>query len=237
MKLDEGEKLIAVRACNPENDVMLSTRNGKCIRFNVDEIRVFVGRDSNGVRGIKLIDEDAVISMTILDRSIMTMEERDAYLRQAAKLRSFDEISGSDESQEKEVVTIALSPERFEELAAAEQFILTATENGFGKRSSAYEYRTAGRGGLGIDSIIVNSRNGGVVASFPIQDNDQVMLVTDKGKLIRCPVYDIRIAGRRTQGVTLFRIAEDEKVVAISHICGEQLGEETIDQEESPEEV
>lgn len=239
MKLDEGEKLIAVRACSEADDVMLSTRNGKCIRFNVDEVRVFVGRDSNGVRGIKLIDEDAVISMTILVRSIITMEERDAYLRQAARLRSLtDEETGEVEEMEDSVASnVQLSPERFEELAAAEQFILTATENGFGKRSSAYEYRTTGRGGVGIDSIIVNSRNGGVVASFPIQPNDQIMLVTDSGKLIRCPVHDIRIAGRRTQGVTIFRIADDEKVVAISHICGDQLGEDNTDEEESGEEV
>lgn len=238
MKLDEGEKLIAVRACSEADDVMLSTRNGKCIRFNVDEVRVFVGRDSNGVRGIKLID-DAVISMTILGRSIITMEERDAYLRQAAKLRSLsgEETGEVEEMEDTEASDIQLSPERFEELAAAEQFILTVTENGFGKRSSAYEYRTTGRGGVGIDSIIVNPRNGGVVASFPIQPDDQIMLVTDSGKLIRCPVHDIRIAGRRTQGVTIFRIADDEKVVAISYISGDQLGEDSADEEEGDAEV
>lgn len=239
MKLDEGEKLIAVRACGEADDVMLSTRNGKCIRFNVDEVRVFVGRDSNGVRGIKLID-DAVISMTILGRSIITMEERDAYLRQAAKLRSLSDEDSSEVVEEMEEASssdIQLSSERFEELATAEQFILTVTENGFGKRSSAYEYRTTGRGGVGIDSIIVNSRNGGVVASFPIQPNDQIMLVTDNGKLIRCPVHDIRIAGRRTQGVTIFRIAEEEKVVAISHISGDQLGEDGADEDENNEEI
>lgn len=239
MKLDESEKLIAVRACSENDDVMLSTRNGKCIRFNVDEVRVFIGRDSNGVRGIKLMNEDAVISMTILGRSIITMEERDAYLRQAAKLRSLsgEETGEMEEMEDSTASDIQLSPERFEELATAEQFILTATENGFGKRSSAYEYRTTGRGGVGIDSIIVNSRNGGVVASFPIQPNDQIMLVTDSGKLIRCPVHDIRIAGRRTQGVTIFRIAEDEKVVAISHISGDQLGDDNADEEENGEEV
>lgn len=232
MKLDEGEKLIAVRACNEENDVMLSTRSGKCIRFNVDEVRIFVGRDSNGVRGIKLLNEDNVISMTILGRSIMTMEERNQYLRQAAKLRSvFDEeaVDSPETSEEPEDTiesNVQLSSDRFEELSAAEQFILTVTENGFGKRSSAYEYRTTGRGGLGIDSIIVNARNGGLVASFPLQPNDQIMLVTDNGKLIRCPIHDIRIAGRRTQGVTIFRIADNEKVVAVSHISGDQLGEE-----------
>lgn len=237
MKLDEGEKLIAVRACNEENDVMLSTRSGKCIRFNVDEVRIFVGRDSNGVRGIKLLNDDNVISMTILGRSIMTMEERNQYLRQATKLRSvFDEETTDNpvDNEEMEDTTISdtqLPPERFEELSAAEQFILTVTENGFGKRSSAYEYRTTGRGGLGIDSIIVNARNGGLVASFPLQPNDQIMLVTDNGKLIRCPIHDIRIAGRRTQGVTIFRIADNEKVVAVSHISGDQLGDEACEEE------
>lgn len=237
MKLDEGEKLIAVRACSETDDVMLSTRNGKCIRFNVDDVRVFAGRDSNGVRGIKLVNEDMVISMTILVRSIITMEERNAYLRQAAKLRSLsgEDVGETEEMEDNETSDVQLSPERFEELAAAEQFILTATENGFGKRSSAYEYRTTGRGGLGFDSIIVNSRNGGVVASFPIQPNDQIMLVTDSGKLIRCPVHDIRIAGRRTQGVTIFRIADDEKVVAISYISGDQLGEDSLDEENGEE--
>lgn len=239
MKLDDDEKLIAVRACNDAQDVMLSTRSGKCIRFNVDEVRVFVGRDSNGVRGIRLAQSDSVISMTILDRSIITMEERDTYLRQAAKVRSLVEgesIEGDIDTDGGETTStnFQLSPERFEELAAAEQFILTITEKGYGKRSSAYAYRTTGRGGVGFDSIIVNARNGGVTASFPVHEQDQIMLVTDAGKLIRCPLHDIRIAGRRTQGVTIFRISEDEKVVAVSHISGDQLGDEDegFDQED-----
>ncbi len=233
MKLDDNEKLIAVRACSEANDVMLSTRIGKCIRFNVDDVRVFVGRDSTGVRGIKLAEEDAVISMTILDRSLMTMDERNQYLRQASKLRAvFDEESTENEEiEETPISDVQLPAERFEELFEAEQFILTVTENGFGKRSSAYEYRTTGRGGVGIDSIIVNARNGGVVASFPIQPNDQIMLVTDGGKLIRCPIHDVRIAGRRTQGVTIFRISDDEKVVAVSHISGDQLGEDNLEED------
>ena len=233
MKLDDNEKLIAVRACSEENDVMLSTRTGKCIRFNVDDVRVFVGRDSTGVRGIKLAAEDAVISMTILDRSLMTMDERNQYLRQASKLRAVfgEESTDNEEIEETSISDVQLPAERFEELFEAEQFILTVTENGFGKRSSAYEYRTTGRGGVGIDSIIVNARNGGVVASFPIQPNDQIMLVTDSGKLIRCPIHDVRIAGRRTQGVTIFRISDDEKVVAVSHISGDQLGEDNLEED------
>lgn len=233
MKLEENEKLIAVRACSEADDVMLSTRSGKCIRFNVDEVRVFVGRDSRGVRGIRLAAEDTVISMTILGRSIITMEERDQYLRQAAKLRSNLEEEGNetDDLGETTDTDIQLTAERFEELLAAEQFILTVTENGFGKRSSSYQYRTTGRGGVGIDSIVVNTRNGGVVASFPIQANDQIMLVTDSGKIIRCPIHDIRIAGRRTQGVTIFRISDNEKVVAVSQIPGDYLEDDGIDEE------
>lgn len=224
MKLDENEDLISVHTCTEQDDVLLATAAGKSIRFNVDEIRVFAGRDSNGVRGIKLAKDDAVISMTILAQSTITMEERNSYLKMAARLRQQgdEEIIESDETTEA-ATDVQITQERFDELATGEQFILTITENGFGKRSSAYEYRTTGRGGLGIDSIIVNARNGGVVAAFPVEPTDQIMLVTDAGKLIRCPIHDVRIAGRRTQGVTIFRVAEDEKVVAVSRIPGDQL--------------
>lgn len=245
MKLDDGESLIDVKICTEDQDVMLSTQRGKCIRFHVTEIRIFAGRDSNGVRGIKLNGADKVISMTIINQGRLSMEERDAYLRQASKLRQalalaegmtdegmdqapeeeiFDEEGSSEESTD---TAIVLAPERFEELAAAEQYILTVTENGYGKRSSSYEYRTTGRGGLGFDSIVVNARNGGVVGSFPVQNQDEIMLVTDAGKLIRCPIHDVRIAGRRTQGVIIFRIADEEKVVAVSHISGDQLGDDS----------
>ncbi|MGV8949096.1 MAG: DNA gyrase subunit A [Candidatus Paracaedibacter sp.] len=228
MKLDEGENLIAVQTCTENDDVLLSTRKGKCIRFHMNEIRIFVGRDSNGVRGIRLSTDDRVISMAIMGQMILSTEERDAYLRQAAKARQALE-GGADESideagdEEGSTDILKLSPERIQELASGEQFILTVTENGFGKRSSSYGYRTTGRGGMGVDSIIVNDRNGGVVGSFPVNPTDQIMLVTDGGQLIRCPVHDIRIAGRRTQGVTIFRVGEEEKVVAVSRIS---LGEE-----------
>jgi DNA gyrase subunit A len=231
MKLDEGENLIAVQTCTENDDVLLSTRKGKCIRFHMNEIRIFVGRDSNGVRGIKLSKDDEVISMGILGKMVISTEERDAYLRQAAKARqaleggSDAEELASDDSGDEETSpdTLKLSPERILELASSEQFILTITEKGFGKRSSSYGYRTTGRGGMGVDSIIVNDRNGGVVGSFPVDPTDQIMLVTDGGQLIRCPVHDIRIAGRRTQGVTIFRVGEEETVVAVSRIS---LGEE-----------
>ena len=233
MKLDEGENLIAVQTCTENDDVLLSTRKGKCIRFHMNEIRIFVGRDSNGVRGIRLSKEDEVISMAIMGQMILSTEERDAYLRQAAKARQALEggaEEGIDDAGDEEgtTETLKLSPERIQELASGEQFILTVTENGFGKRSSSYGYRTTGRGGMGVDSIIVNDRNGGVVGSFPVDPTDQIMLVTDGGQLIRCPVHDIRIAGRRTQGVTIFRVGEEEKVVAVSRIS---LGEEDEDAE------
>lgn len=233
MKLDEGENLIAVQTCTENDDVLLSTRKGKCIRFHMNEIRIFVGRDSNGVRGIRLSKEDEVISMAIMGQMILSTEERDAYLRQAAKARQALEggaEEGIDDAGDEEgaTETLKLSPERILELASGEQFILTVTEKGFGKRSSSYGYRTTGRGGMGVDSIIVNDRNGGVVGSFPVDPTDQIMLVTDGGQLIRCPVHDIRIAGRRTQGVTIFRVGEEEKVVAVSRIS---LGEEDEDAE------
>lgn len=242
MKLDEGESLIDVKICDESDDVMLSTKNGKCIRFNVTQIRIFAGRDSNGVRGIKLANKDTVIAMTILGQGKLPFEERDAYLRQASRLRlaqaraegmeledqesQVDETEDEESNGERSAPAIVLSQERFEEIAAAEQFILTITENGYGKRSSAYEYRTTGRGGSGLDSIIVNARNGGVVASFPVEQKDEVMLVTDAGKLIRCPLHDLRVVGRRTQGVIIFRVSEGERVVAVSHIPGDQIPEE-----------
>lgn len=224
MKLDEGETLIAVKACTEDDDILLSTAGGKCIRFSITEVRVFAGRDSNGVRGQKLAEGDSVISMAILKHARLEVEERDLYLRQASKARQIlGEELEEEGGEESELPTDLqqLLPERFQEIAAEEEFILTITEKGFGKRTSAYEYRITGRGGQGLDSIIVNQRNGGVVASFTIENDDQIMLVTDAGKLIRCPVHDIRIAGRRTQGVTIFRISDNEKVVAVSKIPGD----------------
>lgn len=230
MKLDEGENLIAVQTCSENDDVLLSTRKGKCIRFHVGEIRIFAGRASNGVRGIRLSGDDEVISMSILGQMTLSTEERDAYLRHAARARQAEnglegeEVNNGENGEEEGASdTLKLSPERIQELSAREQFILTVTESGFGKRSSSYGYRTTGRGGMGIDSIVVNDRNGGVVASLPVDPTDQIMLVTNSGQLIRCPVYDIRIAGRRTQGVTIFRVDEGEKVVAVSRI---PLGED-----------
>jgi DNA gyrase subunit A len=196
-----------------------------CIRFPVDDVRVFAGRTSSGVRGIKLEDGDVVISMAILRHIDTSTEEARAYLKHAAAMRrAVGEEAIEEDVEEPGETSIAISPERLAELGAAEQFVLTVTENGFGKRSSSYEYRTSGRGGKGIIAIITSKRNGRVVASFPVEDSDQIMLVTDGGQLIRTPVDGIRIAGRNTQGVTIFRTREDEKVVSVERI--EDIGEE-----------
>ncbi|MCX7351947.1 MAG: DNA gyrase subunit A [Proteobacteria bacterium] len=233
MKLDDaGEELIAVKLCTEKDDVMLFTKKGLCNRFNVaDNVRVFAGRDSNGVRGIRLQPKDYVISMTILNPGKVTIEERNAYLKMAKAARQ----GRSDELEiieaDEEVAAITITNERFEELQAMEEFILTVTENGFGKRSSAYEYRTTKRGGVGFDSIITSVRNGGVVAAFPVREQDQIMLVTTSGQLIRCPITDVRITGRRTQGVIIFRIDSGENVVSVSKI---EEGDEEILEESPP---
>lgn len=216
MKLGEDERLISVQTCAAErDDVLLATRMGKAIRFAVDEVREFKGRDSTGVRGIRLEDGDEVISMSILTHVDYDAETRDAYARGE------------------------LAEEQMARMRAEEQFILTVTENGFGKRTSAYEYRITGRGGSGIANIDLTAKTGPVVASFPIGDEDEIMLVSDGGKLIRMPVFDIRIAGRRTQGVTLLRTAEGERVVSAARLCdlGGGAGEEEGGDEAADEDV
>ncbi len=220
MKLDRDDRLVGVRTCTENEDVLLATRGGKCIRFSVGEVRVFSGRTSTGVRGIRLAKGDEVISMSIVDHAeAESRGERDAYVRQASAARRGEGApAGVDEE-------IGLAPERFVELAAAEQFILTVTENGFGKRTSAYEYRITRRGGQGIVNIDTGSRNGNVVASFPVGESDQIMMVTDAGQLIRTTVDGIRIAGRNTQGVTLFRVEADERVTSVSRFAEDGEGE------------
>ncbi|MBL8697480.1 MAG: DNA gyrase subunit A [Alphaproteobacteria bacterium] len=229
MKLEEeGERLIAVLPCSDQNDILLSTRGGKCIRFAVDEVRVFASRSSTGVRGIRLAKGDEVISMSILRHTEFDAAERDAYMRLARKRRGGDEAElpeapettaeAGGEAPEAPAPEITISDERYAEFAATEEFILSVTANGFGKRSSAYEYRITGRGGQGIANIETSERNGPVLASFPVRHGDQIMLVTNGGQLLRIPVDDIRIAGRKTQGVVLFRVAEDEKVVSVTRL-------------------
>jgi DNA gyrase subunit A len=229
MKLDEGERLIAVKSCDEESDVFLTTHDGRCIRFPVTGIREFKSRASTGVRGIKLAKGDEVVSMTILREVEFTIEERDAYLKQASKLRRQE--GEEEEENNHNGDTIQLTPERYEAMAALEDFILTVSERGFGKRSSAYDYRCSNRGGQGIAAMGVTDKTGKLVDSFPVKDEDHIMLVTNTGKLIRCPVHDIRIAGRRTQGVTLFRVAEGEIVVSMARLEEDENGEEEAQDE------
>ncbi len=226
MKLDEGDQIVDVAICSVKDDVLLTSASGQCIRFSAEDVRVFKGRDSDGVRGIRLAEGNTVISMAILHHVEATPAERAAYTKQATALRralnaeEADATVEPDSDAEAEVVEgeADLTPERIAELAAAEQFVLTISERGFGKRSSSYDYRISGRGGKGIAAMVVNDRNGALIASFPIEDSDQLMLVTDGGQLIRCPVKDVRIAGRNTQGVRIFKTDSTEKVVSVERI-------------------
>ena len=208
MKLVNDDKLINVITCEENSSIFLSSRLGKCIRFIAKDIRLFSGRTSIGVRGIKLQKDDSVISLAILRDFKFEVDERDIYLKASNQFRK-------DEKRDNTM----LSDQKFSLMKENEEFILSITDKGYGKRSSAYEYRVTKRGGLGIANMQLTKRNGSeVIASFPIKDNDHLMLVTDKGKLIRCPVDDVRKAGRQTQGVTLFNVSDDEKVVSVAKL-------------------
>lgn len=219
MKLDGDEKLVAVKMCDPDQDILLATKKGKCIRFCVDTLRIFASRNSTGVRGIKLAKDDYVISLSVLDHVDFTIEERDAYLRMSRMKRGASEPEdfSTDDSD------TLLSSDRFDELEAAEQFITTTTTKGFGKRSSAYEYRVSGRGGQGLANIALTPKNGEVVGSFITAPGDDLVLVTDGGKLIRFTIDDVRIAGRPTQGVTLFRLDKNEILVSAARIPNDNI--------------
>jgi DNA gyrase subunit A len=228
MRLDEGERIVDVQICSDRDDVLLTTARGQCIRFPVDDVRVFKGRDSMGVRGIALAEGDSVISLAILKSFEAAADERAAYLKQrrAAEDEAAEEAEANGESEDENAAEAsALEPERFEAMRAAEQVILTISENGYGKRSSSFEYRVTGRGGKGIVAMAVNARNGALVASFPVEESDEIMLVTDGGQLIRVPVAGIRIAGRATQGVIVFDTADEEHVVSVDRVS-EAEGEE-----------
>jgi DNA gyrase subunit A len=211
---DPTDRLIGVELLTEGDDVLLATRKGKAIRFKATDVREFRSRTSTGVRGVRLLGDDQVISMSILHRVGTEQEEREAYLR-------FAPWKGEKEGE------CPLTAERLAELADKEQFILTVTENGYGKRSSAYEYRRTNRGGQGITNIDTSERNGCVVASFPASQGEALMLVTDQGKMIRTTVGDIRVMGRNTQGVTIFRVGENEHVVSVAKI--EESEEEEIE--------
>ena len=238
MKLDEGDKLINVRICTEENDIMLAARSGKCIRFPVTEVRVFVGRNSTGVRGIKLADGDEVVSMSILNHSDATSEQRDEYARISSAAKRIQAERGGDcevSVEETGFELSVLTPELYREMKEKEQFILSVTSTGYGKRTSSYEYRTTGRGGQGIANMEMSARNKEIVSSFPIEDDNQIMMVTDGGKLIRMPVKDIRIAGRKTQGVILFRTADDERVVSVTWLDADAGDDEELEEETGSE--
>ncbi|RXG90156.1 DNA gyrase subunit A [Bradyrhizobium zhanjiangense] len=223
MKLDDNEAIVDVQICTERDDVLLTAAGGQCIRFPVTDVRVFTGRTSMGVRGVALGEGDKVISLAILRHVETTSDERSAYLkmRRAVAGEAATEETAADGEAEEASGSFQLAQERYAEMSAQEQVVLTVSVNGYGKRTSSYEYRTTGRGGKGIVAMSVNNRNGNLVASFPVEDADQIMLVTDKGQLIRCPVEGIRIAGRSTQGVIVFDTAEDEHVVSVEHITEE----------------
>lgn len=219
MKLEEGEAIVDVQICTERDDVLLTAAGGQCIRFPVTDVRVFTGRTSMGVRGIALAENDTLISLSILRHVETTSDERSAYLKMRRAVSGETAAEEPVDTEGEETAgTMQLSSERYVEMSAQEQVVLTVSINGYGKRTSSYEYRTTGRGGKGIVAMSVNNRNGKLVASFPVEDSDQIMLVTDKGQLIRCPVEGIRIAGRSTQGVIVFDTAEDEHVVSVEHI-------------------
>jgi DNA gyrase subunit A len=228
MKLDEGDRLIGVATCRNGDDVFLATKLGRCIRFQITDetLRVFSGRDSAGVRGMKLSAGDEVMSLSVLRHVEATPDERAAYLKHAAAQRRVgeDEAEAPSAEADEAVAEIALSDERIAQLRDAEEILLTVTDAGFGKRSSAYEYRVTGRGGQGIANITLSAKRNGVAvaASFQVRDGDDVMLVTDGGRLIRVPVDQVRITGRSVMGVTLFRLDENEKVTAVFPVVEEE---------------
>jgi DNA gyrase subunit A len=236
MKLDEGEGIVDVQICTEKHDVLLTSAGGQCIRFPVTDVRVFQGRTSMGVRGISLAGGDKVISLSILRHLDATAEERLAYLKRANAVRRGANGDAEEASVDAEETAgaIELGETRYVEMSEAEQFILTVSEKGYGKRSSSYEYRITGRGGKGIAAMdiwdgkkgaeTIREKTGYLVASFPVGDDDQLMLVTDGGQLIRTRVEGIRIAGRATQGVIVFDTAEGERVVSV-----ERLSEDSED--------
>ena len=216
MKPSEGESIISVQTCTDDNDILLATKKGQCIRFSVDKVRVFASRSSTGVRGIKLDKNDSVMAMSILNHVEGETDEFRAYLKASSIMRRAKD--DTEESIADEDVSLELSTERYAELAAKEQVILTVASNGQGKRTSSYEYRLTNRGGKGVISMMLSKSNSDMVSSFPIDENDEIMLIDDNGQLIRCPVSGIRIMGRNTQGVKIFNISEDSSVVSVERV-------------------
>ncbi len=216
IRMDDGESLIGVRLATEDDDLFVSTAKGMANRFSIKGVRVFSGRDSNGVRAIRLDEGDVVTNVSVLKTQDISAEERLAYHKSSNEELVVNSGEEDDGAEVASSVSLTLSAERLAELSANEQFILTITEKGFGKRTSAYEYRTTNRGTKGVSSIQMSQRNGDVVASFPVHEEDDIILVTDSGQLIRCPVGGIRVTRRVAQGVIVFRVSEGEKVVAVS---------------------
>jgi len=241
MKLDEGDSIVGVGVCNAGvNDILLTTALGRCIRFATDEVRVFAGRDSTGVRGIRLAEGDSVISMAILRSVDATPAERAAYVKHSNAMRRAvsgegDEVEDVAAADDDEDVgdEAALSGERIAALGAAEEVILTVSTEGFGKRTSAYEFRRTGRGGQGLLAQDLTKKGGRLAASFPVEEFDEILLVTDQGQLIRTPVSQVRMVGRNTSGVTIFRTAKDEHVVSVERLAdtGEDEAEQDVEGE------
>lgn len=228
MKLDDGESLISVLPCTEDQDVFLATYRGRCIRFPVNEIRIFAGRNSTGVRGLLLGKDDRIIGMAMLNHGETDSAVRAAYIKQSRAARRAATGIEEEADAEEEATDLVLDDAKMAELAANEQFILTISENGFGKRTSSYEYRITHRGGSGFANIKLGGKNTAVAGSFPVDDNHDIIMVTDGGKIIRTPVADVRIAGRATAGVTLFRTAENEKVMSAISIEREEEQNEEV---------
>jgi DNA gyrase subunit A len=224
MKLDEGDEILGVETCTENDDVLVTVASGQCIRFSVSDVRVFAGRNSVGVRGISMVEGDRAISMTIIEHVDASPAERAAYLKRAAVERRLLSGNGDDEeialTNEEVGEDAQIDDERYEFLKAHEQFVLTVTEFGYGKRSSSYDFRLTNRGGKGIRATDVSKVDeiGRLVATFPVGNDDQIMLVSDGGTVIRVPVHGIRFASRATKGVTIFNTAEGEKVVSVERI-------------------
>ncbi|HVV27197.1 MAG TPA: DNA gyrase subunit A [Rhizomicrobium sp.] len=230
MKLAPGDGIVGVATCTEQDDFLLTTRGGKAIRFPVGDVRVFKGRDSTGVRGIKLQPGDEVVSLSLLYHSDATSAEARAYLKQASAVRRAESgeaeapVEAEDDAEEG-VEEATLTPERYAALGAHEQFVLTVSATGFGKRTSSYEYRVTGRGGSGIVAIGMGRKNSAVIASFPVEESDDLMLISDRGQTIRVAVAGISVQGRAAQGVTVFRVDEGERVVSVERIADVGEGE------------
>jgi DNA gyrase subunit A len=232
MGLADGDHLVGVITVTQTDDVVMASRFGKCIRFPLGEVRLFKGRTSSGVRGMKLVKDDEVISLSVLKHLDVSSEQREDYLkavRAKGRLKSTDYSAKPEDKARHVEVAAKLESSPFREMDEVEEFMLGVTENGFGKRTSAFEYRTTRRGGQGILNIETSDRNGKVVASFPVEHDDQAVMMTDGGQIIRMGIDDIRVAGRNTQGVTLFSTSEGETVVSVAHLANTGDDDESSD--------